>query len=253
MPIKYVLMPIYELIDMENLDLSETNTRVMNVQKNVKRALNDYCMNLKKQDPKLTCDSPPHEKQQDFKFKNNCALCAQKCGGDYTVEAGAFAVGFRNKEIFMTYGMFCRGNMGYHDLDLAGAKFCCMPETPQKYGSCKFCTTCGRDYPAEGGKMFVGLPANNWMTTAGDQCLENVRPRAARTDGFNLCCTQHDICNVCTSCGGAFPYETGVYGLLDSKTERFGSRGAQCSGNIRTGRASPDGYKYCCSTPAAIA
>lgn len=105
-------MPIYGLIDMESLYLTETNIGVQNIQKNVKRALNDYCKNLKKLDLKLACGSSPPEKQQEIKFKNNCALCAQKCGGDYTVEAGAFAVGIPNKELFLTYGMFCRGNMG---------------------------------------------------------------------------------------------------------------------------------------------
>jgi len=253
MPVKYVLMPIYELIDMENLYLTEADSRVKKVQDNVRKALDQYCTNLKKQDPSLTCNSPPIEKQQAMKFKNNCALCARKCGGDYSVESGIMALNMKgNSGSFQTYGPYCDGGYGSNNVDKDGAKLCCMPETPQKYGSCKFCSTCGGDFDKESGKIAMGLDIDGWTGAAGDKCLENIRGRARSKDGFNLCCTQHDICSLCTKCGGSFPHETGVLGIKEANIFKYTSKGDFCSGAFKQGRPYTDGIRLCCSTPAAI-
>ena len=81
---------------------------------------------------------------------------------------------------------------------------------------------------------------NNWVSTVGDQCLENVRPRSARPNEFNLCSTQHDICSICTSCGSDFPDETGAF-PRSIHPNWYSARGAQCSGTFMTKRSAKEG------------
>ena len=246
MPIKYSMAPLYSIINNENKDFSGADvSKIQAISLNIRQASEEYCKgHLKKHNSEQSCDAP--FETAETPSNNQCALCAQECGGMFSVEAGTLASG-TNSEHFLTFASGCSGKIDQHPLDKEGAKICCMPNNTVSTGSCKLCETCGGKYNHHAGRVAIGLTKDDWVKSAGPKCSENIRARDLNDHGFNLCCSKKEMCSLCTTCGGSYPKELGVMGIREPNKNKYESRGKECGGELEQGRHYTDGLRLCCN------
>jgi hypothetical protein len=139
-----------------------------------------------------------------------CQYC-ESCGGNYPIEAGRRRNG-NDWGGWNTKGAACNGNRddNYNEMSL-----CCAPDKKLKQAavpSCKYCKSCGGQYPQSGGKRRNTYDWGRW-DTEGAAC--NGVTQFNHLDEFELCCRgtaqtpPQPQCKYCKSCGGQYTHDGG--------------------------------------------
>ena len=241
-------MPIhYEVKTIDSLlkdDFPSNNITIKRT--NLQKALQDYCSHLNATGYNVTCLAPTPD-QPAAKKSGSCKLCANTCGGTYTIETGTFAADSNIPEWAYIFDPNCEGSADKRPYPL-GIKMCCEPENDIVQGSCEICASCGGTYSYEEGSVMVGrMNWENWIKAYDDQCSGDLRSRKTVTPvGFKMCCSEPDVCTYCSQCGGDFPKENGVLSVSENLWEFFSARGPECAGYVYPVDSYFEGIKLCC-------
>lgn len=101
---------------------------------------------------------------------------------------------------------------------------------------CRYCTSCGKDFPARMGGFWLKTPSAAEIYDNG--CAGYIRNRGALV---SLCCSNPPSCSLCKTCGGEYEFETSImYPNVLTQTETFGEN---CQSPLVT---SPQGAMLCC-------
>ncbi len=247
MPIRYNLAVISDIFDEKYMSSKEVKGNIKKLKANMQAGLQNYCSYLKKKGFLLSCSEPGPDPPFP-KILNGCRFCAQSCGREFTVAGGKYeAKKDFNPFPYYSYSESCGLPFGQQAKYTGFNLLCCQSEDERRVGSCRMCVSCGNGYTENMGAAAMKFKRNYIQAHAydkechGEQRLrENVKPR--------LCCKKEPICSYCTTCGGDFPEETGVFFAPIRKSKlvlEFEGRAAECkgrfSGVIEQG-------KLCCKT-----
>jgi hypothetical protein len=241
MPISYNLESIQHLFDEELLP-NEKNLIEKN--KNMNKALREYCSFLKSNGEVDSCQEPGEDRGLPI-IENSCRLCAKNCGGAYSEQTGTISADKNWLNWSFTYDNKCEGSPENRDVD-GGIKLCCQKENKTRSGSCKLCTSCGGSFGHYGGAVMFDSNWTNWIRAYDNNCHGDQRARKNPGDGIKFCCNQ-PICNICSSCGGEYPHETGVLSADKSWPDFFRGKSDACGGDLRLVSYN-HGMKLCCKS-----
>lgn len=262
MPIQYSLVPISEIFNSTNFAsrVNESQVNVSTIQNNIQSALAGYCGYLGTQGESTNC-SPLTPDAPLPVLTGSCVLCASNCGGMYSQPGGSFDLQLDQPNWFWDFAPECSSSLAQNPYT-GGVQLCCLPEVPNQIsGSCRMCSSCGGQFGYKTGGDMENLNFNDWMAAYGESCTGDISPENPvqtgtykhkkkhypLTNGFSFCCDQPNVCEMCESCGGAFPYETGVLGVGDTTQAAFSAFGAQCSGGMASYITAPsNGLSLCC-------
>lgn len=242
MPIKYRLKPVSSLFDAPSAGVLRND--VLTIKENMKKALKAYCHSLQKQGSVVSCKGLPDDPKAPV-IHNSCRFCAQRCGGYYPVDGGAISQDAAWEGWFQSYPPGCSGTIGHYPVRGRGARFCCEPKDESHLGKGRICQTCGPPYIHYGGKIMSDANWPDWVSVYDDNCGGDARHRPNYHNGFSLCFTEKPLCELCASCGGAFPQETSVLAYDSNWPAFFKHRGSHCKGSFGSWSYS-DGVKLCC-------
>lgn len=238
MPIKYSLDSISNLFT--NHFLPSIND-IDSLRANMENALKDYCGYLKLLGIIETCS------EDGTSVAGSCRLCAGGCGGDFPLDGGAMSKDQSWPNFFMAYDNKCSGSLSHNNYNRGeGVHLCCTPEDARRVrGYCRLCTSCGVNY--QGGSLMTNQQWPNWINAYGEGCFESLRTRYHTGNGIQLCCKNEDMCSLCSTCGGSYPYENGVMSTDRHWPDFFNIKGNTCSGSI-SHKDYNDGVSLCCKS-----
>mgnify|MGYP001419427097 CR=1 FL=1 len=125
------------------------------------------------------------------------------------------------------------------------------PPKPPKINSCKWCaTSCGGDFPVDGGHTSADRNWPSWAYTFSQRCEGSYRNNEFQ-NGIHLCCQNVDSnrkgqCRICNSCGGDFPEAVGAIQYCDRDEKFTSAYDNNCLGDSRTRLPPEGGLKVCC-------
>ena len=250
MPLRYTLIPLSEILDPLYIRDSLETSRMKAIKTNLQTALKNYCSNsLRAQGLVSDCNKAPDTKPAPKPPQiNSCKWCATSCGGDFPVDGGATSVDNNWPRWAYTWGPGCSGSYtdninGYQN----GLHLCCQKVDSTKTGQCRVCNSCGADFPEVVGALQTEQGWNTFTSAFDHSCQGNARTRPYLPGGFKICCQRDPICSMCSSCGGAWPHESGVIAADKNWPNFFNGRGKGCSGGVGRNDANY-GMKWCCKT-----
>lgn len=261
MPIKYSLTPLNQLFASPTvkaaMKAASSSATFQTIQANLKAALGGgYCNYLLGQGTVASCSAPPPD--QPLPVSNgSCVMCASGCGGIYSQSQGIFDDTLDQPYWMIDYPIDCASTTILGENQYTnGVDLCCVPEvTGEVQGSCRMCTTCGGQFSYQTGSIWDDFDPtdswdNGWLQAYGDSCEGNLQPQGGlpAPNGYAFCCDQPDMCAMCSTCGGEYPYEAGALAVGDAYHRNFGFYGTSCSGSLGFGEnAGVDGMKLCCA------
>jgi len=244
MPMRYTLEPLYNLFTERYVQDSKVIRDIRVLKANMERAMQKYCDYSVRRGVLNDCKAPPPDPPFP-KVVNACRWCAGGCGGMFPLAVGGLiSWGNMNPAPHYAYDGACNapfGRRGFTGL----AMLCCQAEDDTRHGQCRFCNSCGDDFPEDNGAANFGQ--DNIPTTAFDNaCHGELRPRGHYA---RLCCKPRSICSWCTSCGGDFPEESGIMtptkiSIINFKV-LYSGRGDRCQGSFR---GEVGAARICCRT-----
>ena len=133
------------------------------------------------------------------------------------------------------FGKDCYGNI---DNFQANTALCCKDQSEIRTGGCRYCQSCGREFPEKvGGGYFTSPKAIQSFDT---RCSGNARNRGVYS---SLCCSKPSPCKLCQSCGGDYHFESSARQLHPKLLLRIESFGLNCQGSLTMGSRMA---KLCC-------
>ena len=254
MPLRYTLVPLSEILVPLYVRGSLEASRMNAIRANIQIAFNSYCSNsLVPQGLVSDCNMASAYRPEKPKAQpppppkiNSCKWCASNCGGDYPVDGGHTSADKNWPNWSYTFGQGCSGsygNSGYQN----GVHLCCQQVDSTRQGQCRVCNSCGGDFPELVGALQVDQRWDKFTSAFDNSCQGNSRTRPKPDGGFKICCQRDPICSLCSSCGGAWPHESGVLAADQNWPKFFSGRGHSCSGGVGKNDANR-GMKWCCKT-----
>ncbi len=245
MPVRYHVKVISDLFDARYMSSKDVKKDIRKLRANMETGLKEYCMYLKGQGMLLNCDRPGPDPPFP-RLLNGCRFCTT-CGDKFPNLVGKY---FGNKDFkpFPYYSYSERCGTPFGPQKYTGFNnLCCQNEDSQRTGTCKLCVSCGGDHPADAGTAILMYNRNKQVDVyAYDSgCHGELRLRGAEKP--HLCCKKEPICMYCTSCGGEYPEETGVF-KVPKKNKlmlQFAGRGTECRG---AASGTVEQAELCCKT-----
>ena len=245
MPLRYTLVPLNELLVPLYVRGSLEASRMNTIKANLQTALKNYCSNsLRPQGLLSDCNKPADVKPAPK--LNSCKWCVNSCGGDFPVDGGHIAADQNWPHWAYTWGQSCQGSYKNNEYQ-NGVHLCCQNVESDGKGQCRVCNSCGEDFPELVGALQVDQRWDKFTSAFDNSCQGNSRTRPKPDDGFKICCQRDPICSLCSSCGGAWPHESGVLAADQNWPKFFSGRGHSCSGGVGKNDANR-GMKWCCKT-----
>eukprot|EP00826_Nyctotherus_ovalis_P013433 TRINITY_DN13629_c0_g1_i27.p1 TRINITY_DN13629_c0_g1~~TRINITY_DN13629_c0_g1_i27.p1 ORF type:complete len:581 (+),score=127.32 TRINITY_DN13629_c0_g1_i27:181-1743(+) len=225
MPVRYKLKKISDLL---NFDILQEVEDVDEIRSNIEAALADYCEYLKDKGVISDCEEPMPDPPVPALIQS-CRLCSSKCGGNFSIRAGAFR-NFGSNNPYISYNAECKSPFTTYSVP-GYTYMCCQKEKEYREGSCRVCTKCGDEYSENMGSVYYtqGSFEPN-ILSYGDSCRGDLHDRGLKSKP-SFCCKKEPICSLCLSCGGDYPYEEGVFGR--SLSMYYEGKGEECEGHYR--------------------
>jgi len=241
MPMHYSLEPISNLLTPRYIQDSRINLDIKRLKENIEKGLMEYCEHLRKQRSINDCN-PPAPDPPFPKIMNSCRLCMKECGGDFPVTSGAYgSVTIFGPGLYTKYNQKCEQpftNVETNELVV----LCCQQEDQTRNGACRYCATCGDEYPEDNGKVTHTTCFRKFFYDTGCHGEITERPGVP-----SLCCKKESICKYCITCGGEYKEETGVFGTVRrpflEAVAQIDGLGNECNGRIH---ADVPQAKLCC-------
>lgn len=244
MPLRYSLIPLSELLTplyvRDTLEANNMNA----LQNNLQTALKSFCNSLKKEGLLSDCNKATDVKPQPK--INACRWCANSCGAEYPVDGGQFSNDQNWPNWQFSFNTGCTGSYGNMRIN-SGVHLCCQETGETRKGQCRVCSSCGGDFPEYVGAGQVDQGWEKFTVAYDNSCQGTPRARGNPGGGLKLCCQADPICSMCSSCGGAWPHETGVLGADTNWPDFWRGRGHGCSGGVARNDVNR-GMKWCCKT-----